>query len=100
MRLAAAALMAAVVGTADAHGQMNAPPSTRQGIAGKTWPGALSGQGAGGYCEQPASENKGNPLNGAWCAAPPPPYACCFGHCARHRVDPLVSPLGQQTYTC
>ena len=57
MRLAAAALMAAVVGTADAHGQMNAPPSTRQGIAGKTWPGALSGQGAGGYCEQPASEN-------------------------------------------
>ena len=48
-----------------AHGQMNFPPSTRQGLAGKTWPGALSGQGAGGYCEQPNSENKHNPLNGA-----------------------------------
>jgi hypothetical protein len=30
------------------HGQMNFPPSTRQGILGKTWPGALSGEGAGG----------------------------------------------------
>ena len=48
-----------------AHGQMNYPPSTRQGLPGKTWPGALSGQGAGGYCEQPNSENKHNPLNGA-----------------------------------
>jgi hypothetical protein len=26
------------------HGQMNHPPSTRQGIANKTWPGALSGE--------------------------------------------------------
>ena len=48
-----------------AHGQLNFPPSTRQGLPGKTWPGALSGQGAGGYCEQPNSENKHNPLNGA-----------------------------------
>ena len=48
-----------------AHGQLNFPPSTRQGLPGKTCPGALSGQGAGGYCEQPNSENKHNPLNGA-----------------------------------
>ena len=44
---------------------MNWPPSTRQGIVGTTWPGALSGEGAGGYCEQPNSQGRGNPLNGA-----------------------------------
>lgn len=47
------------------HGQINFPPSTRQGIANLTWPGALQGQGAGGYCEQPNSENPHNKLNGA-----------------------------------
>ncbi len=54
-------LLPAVLG----HGQLNYPPSTRQGIAGLTWPGALSGQGSGGYCEQPNSQGYGNPLNGA-----------------------------------
>eukprot|EP00657_Telonema_sp_P-1_P000126 TRINITY_DN10218_c0_g2_i1.p1 TRINITY_DN10218_c0_g2~~TRINITY_DN10218_c0_g2_i1.p1 ORF type:complete len:152 (-),score=43.93 TRINITY_DN10218_c0_g2_i1:9-464(-) len=44
---------------------MNHPPSTRQGIQGLTWPGALEGEGAGGYCEQPNSTNPTNPLNGA-----------------------------------
>jgi len=48
---------------------MNYPPSTRQGFEGKTWPGALSGQGAGGYCEQPNSTASNatyhNQLNGA-----------------------------------
>lgn len=73
MRLLTLATMA---GGAAAHGQMNYPPSTRQGLPGKTWPGALSGQGAGGYCEQPQSMSGnpgsggvpklgGNPLNGA-----------------------------------
>ena len=58
------------------HGQMNYPPSTRQGLPSKTWPGALSGQGAGGFCEQPDAmsgnpgnsgvpKRGGNPLNGA-----------------------------------
>jgi hypothetical protein len=67
-----AALVAGVAG----HGQMNYPPSTRQGYPGKTWPGALAGQGAGGFCEQPNSMSGnpgtggvpkpgGNPLNGA-----------------------------------
>ena len=50
---------------ASGHGQLNFPPSTRQGLPGKTWPGALSGQGSGGYCEQPLSENPNNKLNGA-----------------------------------
>jgi len=51
------------------HGQMNYPPSTRQGFQGETWPGALSGQGAGGYCEQPDgtafNATYHNQLNGA-----------------------------------
>eukprot|EP00656_Telonema_subtile_P056025 TRINITY_DN8857_c0_g1_i1.p1 TRINITY_DN8857_c0_g1~~TRINITY_DN8857_c0_g1_i1.p1 ORF type:complete len:345 (+),score=39.24 TRINITY_DN8857_c0_g1_i1:155-1189(+) len=54
---------------AHGHGQMNYPPSTRQGYAGLTWPGALTGQGSGGYCEQPNSTALNatyqNPLNGA-----------------------------------
>lgn len=58
-------LLLAFLPTCSGHGQLNYPPSTRQGIAGKTWPGALEGQGAGGYCEQPNSENPHNPLNGA-----------------------------------
>jgi len=53
----------------DAHGQLNYPPSTRQGFHGLTWPGALSGEGAGGYCEQPNSTAYNatyhNQLNGA-----------------------------------
>jgi len=53
------------VALARGHGQMNYPPSSRQGLPGKTWPGALTGQGGGGYCEQPNSEGRGNPLNGA-----------------------------------
>jgi hypothetical protein len=68
--------MTALLGPAAGHGQMNFPPSTRQGLAGKTWPGALRGQGAGGYCEQPSAmsgnpgtggvpKRGGNPLNGA-----------------------------------
>lgn len=73
MRLTAGvALLALAAG----HGQMNFPPSTRQGLPGKTWPGALSGQGAGGFCEQPNAmsgnpgaggvpKRGGNPLNGA-----------------------------------
>lgn len=73
MRLSAAAALVAV---GAGHAQMNYPPSTRQGLPGKTWPGALSGQGAGGFCEQPnamsappgpdgAPRRGGNPLNGA-----------------------------------
>merc|ERR1719329_2076152 len=49
-----------------AHGQLNYPPSTRQGIAGKTTPGSLEG---GGHCEQPWGPEKQpfhhNSLNGA-----------------------------------
>lgn len=59
----------AIVGVfsgAAAHGNLNHPPSTRQGIAGKTVPGSLQG---GGYCEQPwGPENQTfqhNDLNGA-----------------------------------
>eukprot|EP00937_MAST-01D_sp_MAST-1D-sp2_P006735 g6735.t1 len=48
------------------HGNMNHPPSSRQGIAGKTVPGNLGG---GGYCEQPWGPEKQpfqhNDLNGA-----------------------------------
>eukprot|EP01052_Picozoa_sp_SAG31_P005609 SAG31_NODE_249_length_19118_cov_47.456195_7_plen_152_part_00 len=66
----------ALLTLAAGHGQMNFPPSTRQGLPGKTWPGALSGQGAGGFCEQPDAmsgnpgaggvpKRGGNPLNGA-----------------------------------
>jgi len=72
-------LLTLLAGGAQGHGQLNHPPSTRQGLAGKTWPGALFGRGAGGYCEQPSSMSctkdhkvgakcppgKGNPLNGA-----------------------------------
>lgn len=36
------------VALARGHGQMNYPPSSRQGLPGKTWPGALTGQGGGG----------------------------------------------------
>ena len=57
--------LAGLVHVASGHGQLNFPPSTRQGLPGKTWPGALSGQGSGGYCEQPLSENPHNQLNGA-----------------------------------
>jgi hypothetical protein len=64
-----AAMFFALVGMCHGHGQMNYPPSTRQGIVGKTWPGALSGEGAGGYCEQPWGPEKQpfqhNVLNGA-----------------------------------
>merc|ERR1711907_531382 len=63
------AIFFGLIATCDAHGQMNYPPSTRQGFAGKTWPGALSGQGSGGYCEQPngtaLNQTYHNPLNGA-----------------------------------
>ena len=48
------------------HGNMNYPPSTRQGVAGKTTPGSLQG---GGYCEQPWGPEpqpfQHNELNGA-----------------------------------
>jgi hypothetical protein len=44
------------------HGQINYPPSTRQGLAGNTAPGSYD---AGGFCQQPNSENPHNPLNGA-----------------------------------
>ena len=51
---------------ASAHGNLNYPPSTRQGIAGKTTPGSLQG---GGYCQQPWGPEKQpfqhNSLNGA-----------------------------------
>ena len=74
LRVVCAAVLA--VSGVHGHGQMNYPPSTRQGLPGKTWPGALAGQGAGGYCEQPDSmsgnpgkggvpKRGGNPLNGA-----------------------------------
>ena len=47
------------------HGQMNFPPSTRQVPAGKGYPGALSGPGSGGYCEQAhGAKAPGNNLNG------------------------------------
>ena len=42
----------ALLGSARGHGQLNHPPSVWQGPAGKIWPGALSGRGAGGFCEQ------------------------------------------------
>ena len=42
MMLSVAALLAL------GHGQLNWPPSTRQGLSGKTWPGALTGRGSGG----------------------------------------------------
>lgn len=62
-------LVLALAPTCHGHGQMNSPPSTRQGFAGLTWPGALYGQGAGGYCEQPdgTADNSTyhNGLNGA-----------------------------------
>lgn len=62
-------LLSALAPLTVSHGQMNYPPSTRQGIGGKTWPGALAGQGAGGYCEQPWGPEKQpfqhNDLNGA-----------------------------------
>ena len=78
-------LVLAIAPTCYGHGQMNLPPSTRQGssflacapgsifactgFAGLTWPGALYGQGAGGYCEQPdgTADNSTyhNGLNGA-----------------------------------
>jgi len=61
--LSLAMLSALLHGAVNGHGQMNYPPSTRQGLPGKTWPGALSGEGAGGYCEQPNSMNPQNPLN-------------------------------------
>ena len=71
-----AVTVATLVTGAMGHGQMSFPPSTRQGLPGKTWPGALSGQGAGGFCEQPNAmsgnpgnsgvpKRGGNPLNGA-----------------------------------
>jgi len=59
------ALAATMAMLALGHGQTNYPPSTRQGLPGLTWPGALTGEGGGGYCEQPKSENPQNPLNGA-----------------------------------
>lgn len=40
----------ALVASVSAHGQLNYPPSTRQGLLGKTTSGNLQ---AGGYCEQP-----------------------------------------------
>ena len=69
MKLSLALGLGMAARSVSAHGQMNFPPSTRQGLPGKTWPGALSGQGAGGYCEQPHSTafnaTYHNKLNGA-----------------------------------
>ena len=66
-RVCATVVFAAVLaGVAEGHGNMNYPPSTRQGIAGKTTPGRLDG---GGYCEQPWGPEQQpfshNALNGA-----------------------------------
>lgn len=62
-----AALLLSLSTTAAGHGQLNYPPSTRQGPAGSVVPGALTGLGSGGYCEQPDGHEapRGNNLNGA-----------------------------------
>lgn len=61
-----ASVLACLFSCVDAHGQLNYPPSTRQGIAGKTTPGSILG---GGYCEQSWGPEKQpfshNELNGA-----------------------------------
>lgn len=43
------------------HGQLNYPPSTKQGLEGTIVPGSYE---IGGYCEQPNPMNPPNPLNG------------------------------------
>ena len=72
-----------------AHGQLNYPPSSRQGLEGTIWPGSYS---IGGYCEQPNPMSPPNPLNGAFPARGAVelkskclPGCSCFGCC------PLVS---------
>ena len=58
--------LALLVAPTSGHGNLNYPPSSRQGIAGKTAPGRLGG---GGYCEQPWGPEPQpfhhNALNGA-----------------------------------
>ena len=49
------ALAATMAMLALGHGQMNYPPSTRQGLPGLTWPGALTGEGGGGCVAQAGS---------------------------------------------
>lgn len=55
------AILCVLVGMVTGHGQLNYPPSTRQGLAGTIWPGSLK---LGGYCEQPHPMHPPNPLNG------------------------------------
>ena len=43
-------ISALIVPLVRAHGNLNLPPSSRQGVKGKITPGSLL---AGGYCEQP-----------------------------------------------
>lgn len=64
--LTLACLFALAPVSVQAHGNLNYPPSTRQGIAGKIRPGSYK---EGGYCEQPWGPEKQkfqhNNLNGA-----------------------------------
>ena len=63
MKLAA---LCSIVVCVAGHGNLNHPPSTRQGVAGKITAGSLQG---GGYCEQPWGPEQQpfshNELNGA-----------------------------------